>query len=114
MNAHKLFLLTLAYAILFPLQTSASGARFLSYPTLSPDGKTIVFSHDNDLWKVGANGGTAYRLTSMDGNASLPVFSPDGSTIAFSGSNDGNTNVFIMPAAGGETPSSPFTRQRTG
>jgi len=102
MNAHKLFLLTLAYAILFPLQTSASGARFLSYPTLSPDGETIVFSHDNDLWKVGTTGGTAYRLTSMDGQASLPVFSPDGSTIAFSGSNDGNTNVFIMPATGGE------------
>ncbi len=50
---------------------------FITDPAFSPDGKTVVFSYDNDLWKVGVAGGRAYRLTALDGKASLPVFSPD-------------------------------------
>ena len=79
-----------------------ANVRFVTDPALSPDGKTVVFCYDNDLWKVGVDGGTAYRLTALDGKASLPVFSPDGTKIAFSASPDGNTNVFVMPADGGE------------
>jgi tricorn protease len=32
----------------------------------------------------------------------FPKFSPDGKSIAFTGDYDGNTDVFVMPAAGGE------------
>ncbi|MFC3353670.1 hypothetical protein [Sphingobacterium zeae] len=41
---------------------------FLSHPTLSPDGKEMVFSYEGDLWKVGSQGGVAVRLTGMEGN----------------------------------------------
>lgn len=89
--------------ILFAMHLSAeTSARFVSDPALSPDAKHIVFSYENDLWKVPTEGGTAYRLTAMDGREFLPRFSPDGQWIAFSGTLDGNTNVFVMPAAGGE------------
>ena len=32
----------------------------------------------------------------------MPVFSPDGNWIAFSANYDGNRDVYVMPAAGGE------------
>ena len=34
------------------------------YPSLSPDGKDVVFSWRGDLWRVGIEGGKAVRLTS--------------------------------------------------
>ena len=93
------FFVVLYQVLLFATETDV---RFMTDPALSPDGKTLIFSYDNDLWKTSTGGGTAYRLTALDGKASLPVFSPDGTKIAFSASPDGNTNVFVMPAEGGE------------
>ena len=61
----------------------------------------IVFSFAGDLWSVGRDGGKAVRLTTGIGIETDPVFSPDGSQIAFTGEYDGNTDVFVMPAAGG-------------
>lgn len=75
---------------------------FASYPTLSPDGKTIVFSYDGDLWKVDTDGGQAYRLTAMSGNEVAPRISPDGKWLAFSSDQNGNPDVYVMPLAGGE------------
>ena len=43
----------------------------------------IVFVHAGDLYMVGAEGGTAFRLTSHQGQELYPKFSPDGSRIAF-------------------------------
>ncbi len=77
-------------------------AFFVSQPTASPDGQTIVFVYENDLWQVPASGGTAYRLTSLDGIVSAPRFSPDGEWIAFTSTRDRNANVYVMPAGGGE------------
>lgn len=97
----KIFTILFVCCILLP-QMAFSGARFLSDPSLSPDGKTIVFSYENDLWTVDAAGGMAYRITGMDGREFLPRFSPDGRWIAFSATHDGNTNIYVVPAAGGE------------
>ena len=36
---------------------------WLRYPSISPDGKEIVFSFKGDLYKVNAEGGTATQLT---------------------------------------------------
>ncbi len=62
----------------------------------------IVFAYAGDLWKVSREGGAAQRLTSGPGVETNPVFSPDGSSIAFTGEYDGNVDVFVMPAEGGE------------
>ena len=76
-----------------------SGHPLLQRPTFN--GQTIVFSYAGDLWTVDRNGGHAYRLTTGTGIETDPVFSPDGSMIAFTGEYDGNTDVFVVPAAGG-------------
>ncbi|QQD15206.1 S41 family peptidase [Sphingobacterium sp. UDSM-2020] len=75
---------------------------FLSHPTLSPDGKVLVFSFEGDLWKVESEGGVAVRLTGMEGNEINPRISPDGKQLAFSANQNGNMDVYIMPLAGGD------------
>jgi len=68
-------------------------------PTLS---KThIVFAYGGYLWSVLREGGEARQLTT-GGHEALPVFSPDGNWIAFTGQYDGNIDVFVVPAEGGE------------
>ncbi len=73
-----------------------------SFPALSPDGATLVFSYQADLWTVPADGGIARRLTVHEADDSHPVFSPDGKWIAFSSDRFGNGDVFLMSALGGE------------
>lgn len=75
---------------------------FTSHPTLTPDGETIIFSYESDLWKVSVDGGTATRITGMDGVETRPSVSPDGNWIAFSSNQYGNHDVYVMPFDGGE------------
>ena len=75
---------------------------FTSTPALTPDGSQIVFSFDSDLWKVSSSGGTATRLTGMDGEENYPRISPDGKWVAFSSTQYGNADIYIMPIDGGE------------
>ncbi len=74
---------------------------FATYPTLSPDGTTVVFSYAGDLWRANTNGGPAYRLTAMEGIETRPRISPNGQWLAFTGAQYGNNDVFLMPLAGG-------------
>lgn len=81
-------------------QGQAEEARLLRFP--ATNGSDIVFSYAGDLYKVSVRGGEAKRLTSHVGYEMFPHFSPDGKTIAFTGQYDGNTEVYTIPADGGE------------
>ncbi len=72
----------------------------LQHPTLSAT--QIAFVYAGDLWSVSRSGGVAQRLTAGIGTVSRPAFSPDGSEIAFTGNYNGNSDVYLIPAAGGE------------
>ncbi|MBK8792528.1 MAG: PD40 domain-containing protein [Holophaga sp.] len=101
MKLHAWFA-TLALAAI-PLLASPSGAPlWLRYPALSPDGKTIVFCYQGDLYRVPSAGGTATPLTLGQAYNTRPVWSPDGKSIAFASDRFGNFDVFLMPAQGGE------------
>lgn len=80
--------------------TLAQEARLLRFPTTN--GTEVVFSYGGDLYKASINGGEAERLTSHIGYEMFARFAPDGQSIAFTGQYDGNTEVFIIPAKGGE------------
>ena len=77
-----------------------SEGRLMRFPDIYKD--KIVFSYAGDLWLVSSAGGEARRITSSPGLELFPKFSPDGKWIAFTGQYDGNFNVYVMPAEGGQ------------
>lgn len=95
--------LTIFSAVLLTVTSFAqSSPKWLRYPSISPDGKTIVFTYKGDLWKVPTTGGSAIPLTFHEAHDFMPVWSRDSKTIAFASDRFGNFDVFTIPAEGGE------------
>lgn len=71
-------------------------------PTLSPDGRTVVYASDRtgswQLYSLRLGSRAAVTLTT-DSQNSMPAFSPDGERIAFRSSRDGG-GIFLMTASG--------------
>jgi tricorn protease len=80
--------------------TLSAQTKLLRFPDIHGD--RIVFTHGGDLWTVNAAGGTATRLTAHPGVELFAKFSPDGKWLAFTGQYDGDEQVYVMPADGGE------------
>ncbi len=78
---------------------AADGQTLMRFPTLSGD--NVVFEAHGNLWEVPRTGGVARRLTTDPGYDEMPRFSPDGQWIAFTASYQGNQDVYVIPAAGG-------------
>src|SRR5580765_2928326 len=74
--------------------------RLMRFPDIYKD--KVVFMYGGDLWLASTSGGAASRITSHPGRELFPKFSPDGRWIAFTGQYDGNFNVYVMPAEGGQ------------
>ena len=95
-------------AIAFILASSYSSDRLLpdrrAHAALSGGfaGPDRVRLCGRRLARVEEGSGTAVRLSSPPGEESFPRFSPDGTKIAYSAAYDGNTDVYVVPAAGGE------------
>ncbi|HEY7754007.1 MAG TPA: S9 family peptidase [Steroidobacteraceae bacterium] len=111
---------------LLPCAAVAAGAPFtvddlvrlavVGEPDFSPDGDFLVYSVEaanletdepvSEIWRVRWDGGDRRALThTADASEWSPAYSPDGRTIAFlsdRGGEDAETQVWLMPAAGGE------------
>src|SRR6266851_3048987 len=98
-----LYRLTMFIACLLVFVGTAIAAEdaplLATWPTMSRT--EIIFLYGGYLWSVPRDGGEARQLTT-GGHETNPVFSPDGRWIAFTGEYDGNADVYVMPAAGGE------------
>ncbi len=92
----------IALLLLFPFYGAAHTLHFPYNPALSPDGNTIYFSYDGDIFKVPSGGGLAMRLVSLGGVEDNPQVSPDGKYVAFSSTVHGNSDVYIVPVEGGD------------
>ena len=88
--------------VLTPAQATSAATPaplLLRFPSLSQD--KIAFRYADDIWTVSRNGGEAERLTSNGQVTAGPFYSPDGAWIAYSAHLNGNTDAYIIPAAGG-------------
>ena len=97
---NKLILATLlgAYGLAAQAQDNPLWMR---HPAISPNGKTIAFSYQGDIFTVPSSGGTAKQITSNAAFDSYPVWSPDGNHIAFPSSREGSRDGWVMYVNGG-------------
>lgn len=97
--------LLLLFGIIFCitiLANAQSDQPFARFPSISPDGSTIVFSYQGDIWSVPIDGGRAWRMTVHEAYDSQPKWSPDGSKIAFISDRHGNNDIFVMNSNGSQ------------
>jgi len=74
--------------------------RLLRFPDVHGD--KVAFVYAGDIWLASTSGGAARRITTHPGRELFPKFSPDGKWLAFTGQYDGNFNVYVMSADGGQ------------
>ena len=91
----------LSIVLMFATQAWGDGNVDLPrYPSISPDGSTIVFSWRGDLWSAPIGGGAASRLSSHPGRDHRSAWLPDGSGVVFESDRSGTRNIFMMQPDG--------------
>jgi serine/threonine-protein kinase len=76
----------------------------LQHPTLSPDGRRVVFiagrSDNHDVWIYDLTQETRVRVTQGIGDNRFPAWSPANTEVAFTSYRDGNQNIFLRQSDG--------------
>jgi len=93
-----LLLLAMSTAL---LAVNPKDTAMMTRPAIGPD--KIAFVYANQLWTADLDGKNPRQLTVDMLVQGTPVFSPDGKWIAFSAEHDGNIDVYLMPAEGGQS-----------
>ena len=83
------------------LTSDADGVWNHLRPAWSPDGRTICYQDNNDLWLVPAEGGKARHLTTDDPADADPIWSPDGRHIYFDSLREEGYSIWRMKVGGG-------------
>ena len=96
----KWILSALALVLSVAAQAAGNPLLLLRYPTMSK--AQIAFEYGGEIWEVPRSGGQAHVLASGMDLLTKPIFSPDGKWVAFTGTYDHNTDVYVVPAAGGQ------------
>ena len=91
-------------------RSELAGVCGVEMPTMSPDGKEVVFMCSRsagkyDLWAQAVDGtrftGPVRRLMDQPGTASHPMYSPDGKWIAYYRILGQERDIWVVPAQGG-------------
>ncbi len=88
------------------------GVAVVQSPTLSPDGRTIVFgvarkdlaaaTSWTELWSIGADGSALRQLTFAKKADSDAHFTPDGKSLLFVSNRSGTSQLWTLSLEGGE------------
>ena len=93
----KLFIIL---AAVIPLAMTYS-SPLLKDPVISPNGKKILFSANNDIYEGSIKGGKAYSITNNPGYDGSAVYSNDGNYIAFSSDRNGiSRKIYVYDRVG--------------
>ncbi len=82
--------------------TAARPVRGIKGPTLSPDGKRIVFAALGDLWLLTIGTPKPQPLTNDAYLEADPIWSPDGSQLAFTSDRQGNMDLWVRDLKTGQ------------
>ncbi len=94
--------ITTLSAILLGVALLAQNAPlWLRKSSISPDGQTIAFSYQGDIFTVPSAGGEAKQITANAAYDSDPLWTTDGKQIVFSSMRELSKDIWIVPAGGG-------------
>jgi len=96
----KKLLTAILFLLIFIHINAQNNCLWIRYPSISPDGKLIVFSYKGDLYLVSSEGGNATILTKNSNYDYAPVWSPDSKNIAFSSDREGNFDIYTTDIFG--------------
>ncbi len=87
-------------------------------PRWSPDGAGIAFNAapnmNSDILVIRPDGGEPRRITTHSGEDTVPSWSNDGRWIYFTSARTGKDQIWKVPAATGESPSTPAVQVTQG
>ena len=75
--------------------------RWIRHSAISPDGKTVAFAYQGDIFTVSSAGGTARQITSSPYYESDPLWSPDGKWIVFTSDRESSKDIWAVAPSGG-------------
>src|SRR5205085_10484509 len=101
MKTKFLFSVMLLFCSTTIISSQNNTPLWLRYPAISPDGKNIAFCYKGDIYLVDTKGGKAVPLTLNEAHDFMPTWSPDGKWIAFASDRNGNFDIYLMSAEGG-------------
>lgn len=73
----------------------------INFPSLSPDGKSMAFSYQGDIWTAKADGTDPRRLTIHEGYETKPLWTADSKGLVFQSDRNGNNDIFYVNLTGG-------------
>ena len=88
-------------SLLFINANAQDTPRWLRQSAVSPDGKTVAFCYQGDIFTVSTDGGEARQITTSPAYEADPLWSPDSKTLVFSSLREGTKDVWKVPACGG-------------
>lgn len=88
-------MLGLGISVLLPAQS------FVRFAQLSPDGQSMAFSYQGDIWYWPQMQGKPQRLTLHEAYDARPIFHPKEDKIAFISNRFGNNDIFSLDLEGG-------------
>lgn len=97
----KKFLVFVLAALCAMAASANESPRWLRQNAISPDGKSIAFVYQGDIWLVDAKGGEAVQLTTNPAHDTEPRWSPDGKYVIFASYREGQKDLWAVSTEGG-------------
>lgn len=97
----KLSALCILFCFALQLTAQQKPVKWLRQNCISPDGQTIAFAWQGDIFTVSVNGGEAKQLTSHPAYESYPLWTADGQEVIFSSEREGTADLWVVSAKGG-------------